>query len=86
MDDDKDFEEDGGFAKLRILSIEALPVDDLSPLAKLQNLEELDCRRIPKTTSLPPLARCYELKNLHCDVDAKDLKELPEKMGHDFGA
>ena len=68
-----------GFTKLRVLDISCLPVDDLSPLARLQNLEELDCRRIPVTTSLLPLARCYKLKAIHCLDGAMDLEKVKEK-------
>jgi Leucine-rich repeat (LRR) protein len=45
-----------GFTKLRTLEIENVPVNDLSPLTRLQNLEELNCYMIPETTSLLPLA------------------------------
>ena len=64
---------------LRVLDIVFLQVDDLSPLIKLQNLEELDCRRIPKTTSLLPLARCRNLKVLICLDNASDLNKLQEQ-------
>ena len=39
-----------GFTKLRVLDISQLQLDDLSPLTKLQNLEELSCWGIPSTT------------------------------------
>ena len=65
---------------LRVLNIRCLQVDDLSPLIKLQNLEELDCRGIPSTTSLLPLARCYKLKKLNCSMETnlEDLNRLRE--------
>ena len=65
-----------GFLKLRVLSISYLPVDDLSPLTRLQNLQEFRCSEIPETTSLLPLARCYKLKSVSCSVNAKDFEEL----------
>ena len=55
----------------------------LSPLIKLQNLEELNCSEIPETTSLlslaRALARCPKLKTVWCNKGAKDLGELMEK-------
>ena len=52
-----------GFENLRIVNITGLQVDDLSPLIKLQSLEELNCYvYIPDDTSLVPLARCLKLK------------------------
>ena len=71
------FEE--GITKLRALNISFLPVNDLSPLIRLQELEELDCPYIPWTTSLLPLARCLKLKAIDCSDEAKDLAELREK-------
>ena len=68
-----------GFAKLRVLEIDYLLVGDLSPLAKLQNLKDLDCWAIPRTTSLLPLARCRKLENIKCFKDAKDLDVLRER-------
>lgn len=67
-----------GFPKLRDLEISRLPVNDLSPLTKLQNLEEIHCTDIPRSTSLLPLARCGKLKKIHCLAYAKDIDELKE--------
>jgi hypothetical protein len=71
------FEE--GFTKLRVLNMRLLPVNDLSPLSRLQTLEELDCKYVPETTSLLPLARCYKLKKITSHNEAMDLTELREK-------
>ena len=68
-----------GFAKLRGLNITGLPLDDLSPLTKLQYLELLSCDGILDTTSLLPLAKCAKLKKLQCSEDAKDLDDLRER-------
>jgi hypothetical protein len=68
-----------GFTKLRALDINYLPVDDLSPLINLQNLEKLGCFGIPDTTSLLPLVKCYKLKNLFCSRYANDLNELKKR-------
>ena len=71
---------ENGFTKLRDLLINSFQVDDLSPLIKLQSLEVLDCHRIPHTTSLLPLARCYKLKKLNCSMETnlEDLNRLRE--------
>lgn len=53
-----------------------LSVDDLSPLTKLKNLEELNCFSIPSTTSLLPLVRCRKLVMVRCYNFALDLDEL----------
>ena len=68
-----------GFTKLRVLDISFLELDDLSPLASLQNLEMLYCIDIPETTSILPLARCYKLQQIHCSDAAMDLAEFMEK-------
>jgi hypothetical protein len=68
-----------GFTKLRVLHISLLPVDDLSPVTRLQNLEELYCWGIPQTTSLLPLAKCYKLQKIRCHKISMDLTELLEK-------
>ena len=68
---------------LRVLNIRCLQVDDLSPLTKLQNLEEFECWGIPPSTSLTPLEICNTLKKLVCSSDAIGLKELREKR-HDI--
>ena len=65
-----------GFAKLTFLDISCLQVEDLSPLMKLPNLEELYCNDIPRTTSLLPLARCCDLKSVDCSEKASGLDEL----------
>lgn len=70
---------ENGLAKLRVLDMSWLPVEDLSPLTKLQELEELDCRGIPLTTSLFPLARCVKLRKVICSREAAGLKDLREK-------
>jgi Leucine-rich repeat (LRR) protein len=65
-----------GFEKLRDLNIGGMEVDDLSPLAKLQNLEEISCSDIPMDTSLLPLANCPKLKRVDCSPNAMDVDEL----------
>ena len=55
-----------------------MPTKDLSPLTKLQSLEELKCNNIPTATctSLLPLARCTKLRTVECFSQAKDLAAL----------
>ena len=69
------------WTKLKELTIRSVPVQDLTPLSVLQNIEWLDCRFIPLTTSLLPLARCIKLKRImiYCDRDAKYLDLLKER-------
>ena len=73
---------ENGFTNLRALDIHNLHVDDLSPLIKLQRLEEVTAYRIPPTTSLLPLVRCVSLKKLICSFGARRLiqlrKDLPD--------
>ena len=69
-----------GFTKLTSLNLSNTSVDDLSPLTKLQNLEELISRGIPYQTCLVPLFKCYKLKNLAVTHGAhSDVEELREK-------
>ena len=65
--------------KLKYLGISHIPVEELTPLSALQDLEELWCDDISLTTSLIPLARCSKLKKLYCPRDAKDLDLLRER-------
>ena len=78
---------ENGFTKLRVLGLKSyrttIPVDDFSPLIKLKNLEQFECRGIPEDTSLLPLARCSKLKTVVCYRNAKDLDEL-KKMRPDL--
>ena len=75
-----------GFTKLRSLSISFLQINGLSPLAKLESLEELIALGIPSTTSLTPLASCLKLKSLVCNEDedgrgnSESLAELRRMM------
>ena len=70
-----------GFTKLKVLNINYLLVDDLSPLTKLQSLEGLECHSIPTATSLLPLERCYKLKTFQCSGNAKDFPNLRRCLG-----
>jgi hypothetical protein len=55
-------------------------VDDLSPLTRLKNLEELRCEMIPCLNSLLPLAMSQKLKSLTVSKgDTTDLDELRKK-------
>ena len=56
------------------------PVEDLTPLSALQDLEKLYCLGIPLTTSILPLKQCTKLKTLICSRVAKDLDLLRERM------
>ena len=69
---------DKGFEKLRVFLLTRSPVDDLSPLSRLQNLVELNCCHINETTSLLPLARCRKLKVLVCSRSNSNENDLDE--------
>ena len=70
--------------KLKVLHVSIIPVEDLTPLSALQDLEKFFCRNIPLTTSVLPLARCINLKKLVCNRNAKEIELLREKRNDIF--